>query len=229
MACRSGKQGYSTRDAAIDAQKRLVYDNYVHGRDHLSARLNVYPCDVCHAWHIGRSSLETPSCYHYNIVATLDGILEADALKPPPPQRMELRRKRQLPRDLLLELLDIEEQVGMMWFTWDGAWDFSRAPHPGTFLNYPVAECRHLGIMRIAVPAFVAKLRWSDYVQRNKTTRHRREHYTSKGNPAQWLATDAAVPCAAFRSIDVWYRGRWVAVDDVSDDDFDAWLEKERP
>lgn len=222
MACRSGKIEHATRAAADEAMKRVVYDNHVRGRDALSAGLNVYPCDGCGAWHFGHLP-QTPSAYHYDLVEVLDEIVSADALVPPKPIKLSKHAKRQTAGGLLASLLGIEEMSSMTWFTWDGAWDFSCAPHPGVFLNLSPDQ-RHKGVMRLAVPAFAAKLRWQDYVERNKLTRKRRAHFTTKGNPAQWLATDAAVPLSTFRSIEVWHRGAWTPVSDVDADDFDCWL-----
>lgn len=223
MACLSGKIEHSTREAAGEAMKRLIYDNHVRGRDALSAGLNVYPCEGCGAWHFGHLP-QTPSAYHYDLFERLDEIEAAGALVPPKPVRLSKLEKRRLTGHLLTSFLGVEEVSAMMWFTWDGAWDFSCAPHPGVFLDYSPIHRQQEGLMRVVVPAFVVKLRWFDYVERNKLTRKRRAHFTAKGNPAQWLATDAAVPLSTFRSIEVWHRSAWTPVSDVDADDFERWL-----
>lgn len=92
------------------------------------------------------------------------------------------------------------------------------------FLNYPVSECRHLGILRIEVPAYVAKLRWSDYVERNRLTRRRRAYFTSKGNPANWLATDQRVPFNLVRGLAVWHRDAWIDASEIDANDYDRCL-----
>jgi hypothetical protein len=48
---------HPTRDAALDAPKRLVYDTHVKGRDDLSAGLKVYASpNSDNLWHVGHSS-----------------------------------------------------------------------------------------------------------------------------------------------------------------------------
>ena len=79
------------------------------------------------------------------------------------------------------------------------------------------------GVLRVVAPAFVAKLRWSDYIQRNKTARGRCGLLAELGNPAQWLATDAPVPVSDFHALEIWYRGSWVNVDRLTGDELDAW------
>lgn len=227
MSCQSGKVEYPTREAALNAQKKLVFDNRVRGRDDRSAGLNVYPCDLCTAWHIGHLP-QTPSCYHYDLFATIDDLLAAEALIPSKPMRASKRAKRHYTGHLLASIIELEEIASMMWFTWDNSWDFSRAPHPGVFLNCLPAERRHEGMLRVVVPAFAAKLRWSDYIQRNRTSRRRRDYLAARGNPAQWLATDRPVPLSAFRALEVWYRDAWVSVDDVTEEDLKVWLQKVR-
>jgi hypothetical protein len=188
-------------------------------------RHGAYPCrEDASTWHIGHSNRQTPSCYHYDLFTTLDDILEGDALVSPKPIRAGAHLKRHFSGKLLRWILELEERVPMTWFTWDGAWDLSRAPHPGVFLNYPVEERRAEGLLRVEVPAYTAKLRWSDYFQRNRTTRNRRDYLAGKGDPGQWLATDAVIPLATFRSLCVWHRGAWVAVGDVSDEEMAAYL-----
>lgn len=44
------------------------------------------------------------------------------------------------------------------------------------------------------------------------------------GNPADWLATDEPVARSLFRTIEVWYRDRWVDVGDVTEEALASWL-----
>lgn len=224
MPCRRPeKQAFSTRDDALDAMKNLVWMNHVRGEDDRSAGLNVYPCDGCDAWHVGHLP-QTPSVYHYDVLEALDDIDAADALVPPEPIRVPKFMRRQLTGGALASFLELEELTAMTWFTWNGAWDFARAPHPGIFWAYRPEERIGEGFIRLVVPAFAAQLRWPDYVERNKVTKHRRARAAANFNPAEWLATDAAVPRDTFRSIDVWHRGAWVPITDVDPDDFERGL-----
>ena len=228
MACPTGKVEHPTREAALDAQKRLVYDNHLRGRSHLSAGLSRLPVPAfVGAWHVGHEP-QTPTCYHFDVVSALDDILTANALVPAPPVCFSQQTKRHLPSRIMALTFDVEERTSMSWFTWNGGWDFSCAPHPGVFLNYAVAERRAEGLIRVSVPASIVRLRWSDYLTRNRTTRRRRSYFTEKGNPALWLATDAPVPLSTVRAVEVWYRGAWVNVVDIVDsgavDDLEATL-----
>jgi hypothetical protein len=95
-------------------------------------------------------------------------------------------------------------------------------PRPGK--DKPFAALLREGVVRITAPASVARLRWSDYLERNRTATFVRTVTATLGNRADWLATDAPVPFSAFRSLDVWYRGAWVGVGDVTDEEFAAYL-----
>jgi hypothetical protein len=54
---------HSTRDAALDAPKRLVYDKHVKCRDDLSAGLKVYASpNSDNLWHVGHSRPAEASC-----------------------------------------------------------------------------------------------------------------------------------------------------------------------
>jgi hypothetical protein len=63
---------------------------------------------------------------------------------------------------------------------------------------------------------------------KNATPVWLRDKMARDGNPTEWLCTDEAVPMDRVRSIDVWYRGAWVPVDSVGEDDFDVYI-AERP
>lgn len=107
-----------------------------------------------------------------------------------------------------------------------GRWDFTCVPHPGVFLLDAAAARIPNGVLRVVVPAFVAKLRWSDYIERNNTPRSHRNYLAGRGNPAQWLATDAPVPVSDFHALEIWYHGAWVSVDRLTGDELDAWVAK---
>ena len=155
--------------------KRLVYDNHVRDRSHLSAGLNVYPCDDCDGWHFGHLP-QTPTVYHYDTVSALDRILRADALAPQKPIRVPKDMQRKYSGAALTLLQRIAERAPMVWFTWSATWDFRGIPHPGAFEpsalnNTSDALAANIlsGIMRISVRASVAKLRWSDWLTANQT------------------------------------------------------------
>ena len=210
MACRCGKVNHPTRAAALEAQKRLVYDNHRKGRDEMSARLNVYPCPSGCAWHVGRAELG-PSVYHYTDTSAFEAIADRGALKPAAPRRFSKRARRRHTGAILALCVSAHEPCPLVWFSWSD-WDprSGSVPHPGNFVSRPVAPDE--GLVRLAAPAYVAKLRWSDYVSLNHTVRGQREWITSRGNPADWLATDRPVPLAAIRSITTWSGDAWVDV-----------------
>lgn len=215
MACRCGKVNHPTRAAALEAQKRLVYDNHRKGRDEMSARLNVYPCPAGAAWHVGRAELP-PNVYHYTVTSAFEAIADAGVIAPASPRRLSKRARRTHTGYLLALCLSIEEPKPLVWFSWSASWDprSGAVPHPGDFVPRPAAKRLDEGIVRIAAPAYVAKLRWSDYVTLNRITRGTRQSVTSLGNPADWLATDRPVPLTVFRSIEVWSGDAWVEVAD---------------
>jgi hypothetical protein len=224
-ACR--KQAFATRDDALAAMKQLVFDNHVRGRDARSAGLNVYPCDPCDGWHIGHSSLQTPTIYHYDVMSAFDAIEAAGALRPPKPTRIPTHKRRAYTGAQLARHLETEERAPMLWFSWNAAWTFLNVPHPGTFVGQAIAARMGEGLMRFAVPAWVAKLRWSDYLRRNDTPRWMRAIMADEGNAAEWLATDQPVPLDDVRSIEAWYRGRWINAAELPDD-FDDWLTEQK-
>jgi hypothetical protein len=170
MSCRSGKVEYATREAALDAQHRLVFDNHVRGRDARSVGLSVYPCDECSAWHFGHLP-QMPLVYHYDVIAAWDDILTHDALVPAKPRRVPKDLRRQLTGPLLDFYLSVEEREPMTWFSWKAEWDFATV-----------------------------------------------------GNPADWLATDEPLAVDTFRSVDIWFRGEWVALEEIDPDEFEKWL-----
>ena len=226
MSCPSGKIEHATRDDALEAQKRLVWSNRSRGTDEKSAGLNVYPCEHCGAWHVGHSRRQTPLVYHYDHFVAHHGILYFDALVPPKPLRVHKLLKRMHSGADLQMMLDAQEVVGMTWFTWESHWDFTCLPHPGAFLFDGQMPRVSEGVLRVVAPAFVAKLRWSDYIERNNTPRGYRKFLAARGNPAQWLATDAPVPLSDFHALEIWYQGAWVSVNSLSEDELDAWVAK---
>lgn len=210
MACRSGKQEHATREDALAAQKHLVWLNHVRGHDEKSAGLNVYPCDGCGSWHFGHSTSQAPLVYHYAYVEALDAIAEG-ALRPPPPTRFSTHARRLHTGKTLALICSIEERTPLLWFTWCGTWDPRSAvlPHPGRFYAKPSARHIDEGIIRVSSPAWVAKLRWPDYVKANKSTAGLQRAFTASGNPAHWLATDQPVSSGTIRSLEMWCGDAW--------------------
>ena len=221
MACRSGKIEHPTRDAALTHVRELEYKNSLRGRDAESVGLAAYPCRECGHWHVGHRHI--PTVWHYDTTAVLDAMTDTVALTPPKPLRFSTRAKRHYGGPMLALLLQGEEHVSMVWFTCNETWDFSEMPHPGVFFHRSVAERPGEGVVRIGVPASVVTLRWRDYVQRNGAWRAKAKAIAAM-DQTDWLATDQPVPFSLVRSIDVWYRGAWVAVGDVTDADFAAYL-----
>ena len=114
----------------------------------------------------------------------------------------------------------------LLWFSHDPDWEHSVriTGHSGRENN----EIGGGGLLRFGVRASFAKLRWSDYLARNTTPPRMRDALAGMGNPTDWLATDEAMPLANVHAIEVYYRGHWMPVADVTDDEFDRYLD-ERP
>lgn len=207
MACLSGKVPYTTREAALEHQKALAYRNHLDGHPERSKGLNVYLCD-CTAWHVGHLWDTTPLVYHYTTMATLDSIV----------QRGELRPRSK----------DVREPHPLLWFSWNPNWDHSvvkddreeQVPSTGRWAT----EVTGGGLIRWGAPAWVAKLRWSDYLTLNKKPKVEREYLALRGNPTEWLCTDHPVPLTDCRTFDVYYRGQWTSGESVSDEAFEAYV-----
>jgi hypothetical protein len=226
MTCvTTGKIPHPTRDAALDAQKRLVYQNHAHGRDHRSAGLQVYPCTSCRAWHVGHADTRVPRIVHYDLLSHV--LCTDDALHPAKPRRLPTQLARRTSGRIYAMLKALEEPTPMLWFRWaDSPWDLRGIPHLGTFVPRPGVETpkqrQSLGLVRFVAPAYVAKRRWCDYTKANKTAWLLQSALRQLGDPTQWLATDAAVPFAAMDAIEVWRGDAWVAVSDVPEAELDA-------
>lgn len=222
--CASGKKQHATRDAALIEMKRLVYDNHVRGDDARNAWLNVYPCDECNAWHIGHSQQTVPTIYHYDRLDVLDRMTDTVALQPSKPYRLSraVRRYHTGPRLALYKT--IEEPAPLVWFSWNAEWDFSGAPHPGPFVSKPVVPGEPL--IRIGAWASIAKLRWSDYLERNRTSRLMRNETARLGKPADWLATDQPVSFTQVKSLEIWMNGAWQSVESVPAEQLDSLVGK---
>jgi len=224
MPCTHPKRLHETREAALEHVKSLLWRNQVEGHPERSYRLGVYPCDQSPGWHVGHAH-GTPPVYHYTFGSKLDAILAADKLRVPSDAR-RTKRQRQI------------EPEPLLWFSRNPEWEFSvfkarkeMFGHRYTWrtLNEIVAQ----GLVRFAVPAVYAKLRWPDYVERNRVPSIERDAMALYGNPTEWLATDEDVPldvcCRAGDSgVQVFYRGEWVNVADVDEAAYDAYL-KDRP
>lgn len=225
---------HATRDEALEHVKRLVWNNHVRSRADRSAGLGVYPCEHCGAWHVGHEKT-APLVWHYTMVAYLDDILKAGCLKPAKARRLfrgrDLRRVR---ADVRAELEDLREPEPLLWFSRNPDWEYSvikvrlgDATDRRRFMR-SFNEVYGGGLLRFGAPASVAKLRWSDYLARNTTSMRVRDSMAKIGNPTEWLATDDVVSLDIVRTIQVYYRGAWTPVSEVSDQEFDRYLE-ERP
>jgi hypothetical protein len=219
MACSTGKVEHPTRESAFGHVRELEYKNSRNGNDLLSVGLGAYPCRECRHWHVGRRRI--PTVYHYDTDAVLDAMTDAVALMPEKPRRLPKHLRRQNTGRMLALMLDLEEHASMVWFTFNDAWDFSGAPHPGVFATRSAARSGK-GVVRIGVPASIITLRWHDYVQRNGPARARAKAIAQMDR-SDWLATDQPVPSRLVRSMEAWYRGAWVDAGAL-DDDYDAWL-----
>lgn len=219
MACPvTGKQQHATREAAEAHQKQLVWTNHAKGQDERSKGLNVYPCPYtcCGAWHVGHSEgPKMPLVYHYTTMDRLEDILAADELRVLDNKAIRIA---------------INEPNPLLWFSWNQTWEHSVIKDPRRKRRNPptgraITELHGGGLIRFAAPASVAKKRWNDYLVLNKTPYVQREFMAQRGNPVDWLATNEPVSLDKCRGIEVWYRGAWVDVNDVSDEDFDAYID----
>src|SRR5688500_18936036 len=107
MPCTSSKIGHPTRQAAIDAQKQLVWLNHARGEDARSIGLNAYPCQHCYAWHVGHLP-QTPTVFHYTRLTVLTAIL-AHGLKPHKPHRLAAPQRRRYSGARLAQLVAYDE------------------------------------------------------------------------------------------------------------------------
>ena len=169
------------------------------------------------AWRVGRLNRPPPTCYHYDVVAAIEAVADVGALVPDRPLRMPKTMRRKYTGGLLALYRGIEEPAPLVWFSWSPTWNprSPTLPHPGTFVPRPAARRLDEGIIRLSAPAYVAKLRWSDYLTLNNTTRLMRNAVAELGHPPDWLATDQCVPASAFISIDAWIDDAWRDVEQV--------------
>ncbi len=222
------KRRHPTRDEALEHIKALVWRNHTTGHTDRSAGLAAYPCDECGAWHVGHQQT-APPCYHYTVGAYLDRIIQADALRPRRPRRDGRSRRGNAPRL-------VDEPAPLLWFSRNPVWEYSvmKVVPPGEPPGSPIAigrsynEMLGAGLLRFAVPSFLAKLRWSDYLRLNPTSTQHRDTMARIGNPTEWLATDEDVPLSSVRAIEVFYRGAWVSVDDIDGEAYDRYLAERR-
>lgn len=239
VACKTGKIQHATRDDALQHQKNLVYTNHAQGESERSKGLNVYPCDQCSAWHVGHDE-SSPAVYHYTLMRHLDAILSSDALKPAEARFADRDWLRNLPPDRRAAALAVREPEPLLWFSRNAVWEYSvikgyqeKKPRGHRSAELVLRQRSELemaggGLLRFVVPAWCAKLRWSDYLAKNTTPAWLRDGMARDGDPTEWLCTDEAVPLNRVRAIDVFYRGTWTPVDSVAEEDFDTYL-AERP
>jgi len=211
-----------TRDAALEHIKLLVWKDYRTGHSERSAGLNAYPCEDCGTWHVGHAA-QLPPVWHYTVMRHLGRILDSDELRPHAP-RLMTRKMWQRPIDTRIKYLQAQEPEPLLWFSRNTDWEYSLMQ-----VRPPWSRMRHelagRGLLRFGVPQSFAKLRWSDYLDRNPTTRWIRDELTARGTPVEWLATDEAIPLPKVRSIEVYFRGAWVSVHDMPEDaEFDRYL-----
>lgn len=227
------KVRHATREEALDHIKALVWNNHVRGRADLSAGLSAYPCDIHACWHVGHQDT-LPLIWHYTIVEPyLERILTSDKLKPSRPRRPSQRMLSDLsPEGRAYALAFCAEPKPLLWFSRNPEWEYSvRKVMAETedhdrhiYTGRAMTELLGQGLVRFGVSASLAKLRWSDYLARNPTTQAVRRILTRYGNPTEWLATDEAIPLDRVKAIQVYYRGAWRHVAEVSDDDFATYL-----
>src|SRR2546426_7796630 len=107
MECGS-KIRHKTRDEALEHIKALAWRNQVSGQPERSARIAVYPCGQCGAWHVGHQE-SAPLVWHYTVRAFLNSILVADALKPARARRLSRARLGRLRPEYRKRVKDLEE------------------------------------------------------------------------------------------------------------------------
>jgi hypothetical protein len=230
-ACK--KISHATRDEAILHLKNLVWTNEARGNSHRSARLDVYPCDRCDSWHVGHQP-SVPLVWHYTIGTMLDSIVASGELRPRRPRKLTAKRLRHMSPAARKRARRIwSEQEPLRWFSRCKNWEpsvmkiapsrpFPPNPPPGRFWD----ELHGGGLVRFGVFASVATLRWGDFLKRNPMPIGIRDALTRRGDPREWLATDQAVPLDQCRALEVYYRGAWVAAEDLENGTFDRYLEE---
>jgi hypothetical protein len=105
----------------------------------------------------------------------------------------------------------------LLWFSRNPNWEYS-------LCGRMRGELERGGLLRFGVPASVATLRWSDYLQRNLTPTWLRERLACRGYPPEWLATDNSVPLNDDSVVQVYFREKWTPIVDVDTDDFRRYL-----
>ena len=111
----------------------------------------------------------------------------------------------------------------LLWFSpCDPDWEHSVriTGHSGRESN----EIDGGGLLRFGVRASFTKLRWSDYLARNATPPRMRDALAIMVI-YDWLATDEATPLSNVHAIEVYYRGHWTSVADVTADEFEPGIE----
>lgn len=225
-ACSHPKRLHATRDDALAHVKALLWRNNVEGHQERSKGLGVYPCDESPGWHVGHAKT-APPVWHYTLGCKLDAILKADKLRVP----REVDRKRRSGGAVNSKKWEPEP---LLWFSRNQEWEWSvfkaariqwGERHKWRTVNEVVGQ----GLVRFAVPAVYAKLRWSDYLARNPMSWAERDVMALYGNPTEWLATDEDVPLdlcsrAGDSGIQVFYRGKWINAADVDEAAYEQYL-----
>jgi hypothetical protein len=252
---------HTTRDEALEHQKKLVFRNHVDGRDERSMGLSVYPCSHCGQWHVGHQR-SLPLVWHYTFADKLEPIVTSGVLRPPAPRavfspleafftpqtfadlqtrypdgtvplsrsflnthRSPLPRlvRVRIPQTNLTARIPREwiELRPLLWFSRNATWEYS-------ICGRQVGELQRGGLLRFGVPSSMAKLRWSDYLERNLTPSDVRDTFASRGYPPEWLATDETISLNDVSIVQVYHRERWTPVDEIADEEFERYL-AERP
>lgn len=224
-SCLRGKRLHSTRDEALEHVKRLLWRNNVEGRQERSRGLGVYPCEQATGWHVGHAQ-GAPPVYHYTFGYHLDAIMQSGKLKVP----RETQRKRRVGGKASRKW----EPEPLLWFSRNPEWEYSvfkanRQQWGERHKWRTVNECVGQGLIRFAISAVYAKLRWSDYLARNPMSTAERDVMACYGNPVEWLATDEDVPLDVCSrqgdgGFQVFYRGQWINGVDTPEE-FDAYIE----
>jgi hypothetical protein len=103
---------------------------------------------------------------------------------------------------------DMIERDRLLWFTRNEFWEHS-IDDP----DRETLETADKGFLRFGVPSSVAKLRWQDYLDRNKAIAALMgTHFGARADPTQWLATDEAVPLERVKRTEVYFGGAWVSI-----------------
>jgi hypothetical protein len=224
---------HASRELAMTHIKALILKHRAEGHDDHSAGLTPYQCATCGAWHVGHESM-APLVWHYAVVRDLERIVDSYELRPPAPRRagdvmvMGAQRRHLSPAERRRFVRRVEEPAPLLWFSRNVDWEYSvmkAAPRTDGAWCHGQShnELAGGGLLRFGVPASLAKLRWSDYLQLNHVPTSHRDLMAQFGNPTEWLATDVPVSLTWARAIEVYHEGTWVDIQSAPDTFFEAF------